>query len=97
MFGIGMPELILIFIIALLIFGPKRLPELGRSIGRAFAEFKRATEDIKESFEAETRRLEDDIKRPFEEVQETVTSTVNVDLNEPETTKEGEGKKGPGG
>lgn len=97
MFGIGMPELILIFIVALLIFGPKRLPELGRSIGRAFAEFKKATEDIKESFETETRRLEEDIRKPFEEVTEAVTSTAKVALGEPESTKEEAGKKGPGG
>ncbi len=97
MFGIGMPELILIFIVALLIFGPKRLPELGRSIGRAFAEFKKATEDIKESFETETRRFEEDIRKPFEEVTETVTSTAKVAIEEPESTKEDAGKKGPGG
>ena len=43
MFGpIGMPELVLIFLVALLVFGPKKLPELGRSLGRGLAEFKRA-------------------------------------------------------
>jgi sec-independent protein translocase protein TatA len=40
MFGLGMPELVLILIVALLLFGPKRLPDLGRSIGRAIASFK---------------------------------------------------------
>ncbi len=48
MFGIGMPELIVIFIVALLVFGPKKLPDLGKALGRGLAEFKRASEDLKE-------------------------------------------------
>src|SRR5437660_12932238 len=54
MFGpIGMPELVLIFLVALLVFGPKKLPELGRSLGRGLAEFKRASEDLKRTIEDE--------------------------------------------
>lgn len=54
MFGsIGMPELILIFIVALLVFGPKKLPELGKSLGRGLAEFKKASEDLKKTIEDE--------------------------------------------
>ncbi len=54
MFGsIGMPELIIIFIIALLIFGPRKLPKVGKSIGRALAEFKRASSDLKGTLEEE--------------------------------------------
>ena len=53
MFGLGMQELIVIFVIALLIFGPKKLPELGRSLGRGLAEFKRASEELKEGLTAE--------------------------------------------
>jgi len=53
MFNIGMPELILIFIIALLFVGPKRLPELGRQLGKAIASFKRASMDLKEALEQE--------------------------------------------
>jgi sec-independent protein translocase protein TatA len=56
MFGsIGMPELIVIFVIALITFGPRRLPELGRSLGRAIAEFKRATNDLTNSWDQEVR------------------------------------------
>jgi len=50
-----MPELIVIFVIALIVFGPRRLPDVGRSLGRALAEFKRATNDFQQSLEDEIR------------------------------------------
>jgi sec-independent protein translocase protein TatA len=46
MFGLGIPELLVIFVIALVVFGPKKLPELGKSIGRAMSEFKSATDEF---------------------------------------------------
>ena len=56
MFGsIGMPELIIIFIIALIVFGPRKLPELGRSLGRGIAEFKKASNDFQRTLEEEIR------------------------------------------
>lgn len=58
MFGLGIPELIIIFVIALLVFGPKKLPDLGKSIGRAMAEFKRASDDFQESVKAEMKEVE---------------------------------------
>src|SRR5512145_3393375 len=56
MFGsIGMPELIIILVIALIIFGPRKLPELGRSLGRSIGEFKRASNELRNTLEEEVR------------------------------------------
>lgn len=56
MFGsIGMPELIIILVIALIIFGPRKLPELGKSLGRSLNEFKRASQDLQNSLEQEIK------------------------------------------
>jgi TatA/E family protein of Tat protein translocase len=56
MFGsIGVPELIIIFTIALIIFGPRKLPELGRSLGRSLAEFKRASNELRNTLDDEIR------------------------------------------
>ena len=53
--SIGMPELIIIFVIALIIFGPRKLPELGRSLGKSLAEFKRASNELRSTLEEEIR------------------------------------------
>jgi len=58
MFGIGFPELLLILGLALVVIGPKRLPDIARALGRGFSEFKRATEDLKSTFNEEVRTSE---------------------------------------
>ena len=56
MFGsIGMPELVIILVIALIIFGPRKLPELGRSLGKSLGEFKRASNELRNTLEEEVR------------------------------------------
>jgi sec-independent protein translocase protein TatA len=56
MFGsLGLPELLLIFAVALIVFGPKKLPEIGRTLGKALGEFKKATDDLKNTIEREVR------------------------------------------
>ncbi len=62
--NIGFPEMLVIFVIALLIFGPKRLPDLGKSLGKGLSEFRRASNDLKNTIEREieTANLEDVIK-----------------------------------
>jgi TatA/E family protein of Tat protein translocase len=50
MFGIGMPELLLILALALIVLGPKKLPELARALGKGMAEFRRATDELKDEF-----------------------------------------------
>ena len=59
MFGsLGFPELMMIFAVALIVFGPRKLPDIGRTIGKALGEFRRATNDLKSTLEDEVTREE---------------------------------------
>ena len=58
MFNLGPSELIMIFVVALLVFGPKKLPELGRSLGKGLAEFRRASTELRGSLEREMQSIE---------------------------------------
>ena len=53
--NIGLPELIVIFVVALIVFGPRKLPELGKSLGKGIAEFKRASNELRNTLEEEIR------------------------------------------
>lgn len=63
MFGIGQFELLIIIVVALIVIGPGKLPELMRSIGKGFAEFKRVSTDVKQTFDMEVRRAEQEAEK----------------------------------
>ncbi|MRR05915.1 MAG: twin-arginine translocase subunit TatB [Deltaproteobacteria bacterium] len=59
MFGIGMPQLVIILAIALIVIGPQKLPDLARALGKGLAEFKRASNNFRRSIEAEANAAEE--------------------------------------
>ncbi len=77
---LGFQELILIFVVALLVFGPKKLPELGKSLGKGLKEFKRATNEIKSSWEEQVRDVEKDLSETTEELK-NLGKDLKKDLN----------------
>jgi sec-independent protein translocase protein TatB len=66
MFGIGMPEMLLILAIALIVIGPKKLPDLAKSLGKALGEFKKATNELKDSIQIDSELKE--VKTTFDEI-----------------------------
>jgi sec-independent protein translocase protein TatA len=96
MFGLGFPELMLIFVIALIVFGPKKLPELGRSVGRELAEFKKASEDFQESMKAEMKDVEKTVQLDeLKKIGEEITTEETKQASKPETApqEQEKGKK----
>lgn len=68
MFGnIGVSELLIIFLIALLVFGPKKLPQLGKAIGKALAEFKRASNEVQRSLTELDKEIENEVEKKSSE------------------------------
>ena len=63
-FGIGLPEMIVILVLALLVFGPKKLPEIGRSLGKAIRGFQDASKEFEDEFKREAKRAEQEQKAP---------------------------------
>ena len=87
MFGIGMPELIIIFVIALIIIGPKKLPDLARALGKGMAEFRKATNEIKADLE-----IGDEFKGMEHDLVDSVSGRF-IDASEESEAKEEKEKK----
>ena len=90
---LGVPEMIVIFFLALILFGPKKMPELGRSLGKALTEFRRAQSELKSTFEREMKTLEQETES-LKEVANEVTNqyqydNYNYDYSAYESTPEG--------
>jgi|SRR5215475_8720894 len=92
--NLGFPEMLFLFVLALIIFGPKKLPEIGRQIGKGLAEFKRASNEFQAQIQDEVRKLElDDVKNSIAPIslentvsyssQPAYTSPVPVAATEP--------------
>jgi sec-independent protein translocase protein TatB len=75
MFGVGVPELIVIFLVALIILGPKQLPEVAKFLGKALGEFRKATEDLSTEFSTAKSMLEEEIRQAERAAQEEKSRT----------------------
>lgn len=89
MFGnIGPTELILIFVIALLVFGPRKLPEIGKTVGKALREFRKASEDIKAKIEEEIQASEiTELNKEIKAEVKSLQDEIKKDATEDETGK----------
>ena len=90
MFGpIGMPELLIILTLALIIFGPRKLPELGRSLGKSLGEFKRASNELRNTLDEEIRIEEERSTRPARPAQPVEPAPVAAVEAEPDESEDG--------
>ena len=87
---LGWPETVFIFFLALILFGPKKLPELGRTVGKALTEFRRASNELKTTFDREMKSLEQETQSINNEISNQFQSdTYNYDYSSYESTYEG--------
>ncbi len=91
MFGMGMPEIMLILAVALVVIGPKKLPGLAKAIGRAMGEFKSATRDFKRSIDIDGELQ--DVRKSFDNLQDIPTYDPDKGAYEREATPESAGDK----
>lgn len=89
MFGMGMPEILLILAIALIVIGPKKLPDLAKSLGRAMNEFKHAANEFKDSMELENDVRE--VKKTFDDVEAELKKKKAVEVTPKESKLDGSG------
>ena len=85
-FGIGLPEMALIMVLALLVFGPKKLPEIGRSLGKAIRGFQEASNEFQAEFKREAEQIEQAVKAPMEATLETPQPTALSPANDAQET-----------
>jgi len=83
MFGLGMPEILLILAIALIVIGPKKLPELAKTLGRAMGEFKRSAQDFKRSIDIETTVNDSITPRPAKDLKDVIKDVNKKDKDHP--------------
>lgn len=95
--SIGTPEILLILVIALLLFGPRKLPELGKSVGRALREFKRASTDLRETLEKEVEEVQRAESRPTPPPPIADTERPEPTVSDPPAPEVSRGAEGPGG
>lgn len=93
MFDLGTQELIIIFIVAFLVFGPKKLPELGRTLGKGIRELKSAMRGVKESFEEAESDITDEVNKTKDDLKESVYKSIESNLTREEEKKEEEKKE----
>lgn len=82
--SLGVQEMLVIFLVALVLFGPKKLPELGRTIGKALTEFRRASNDLKATFDREMQALEretNELKDTGHQISSEIQSATTVDYS----------------
>lgn len=76
-FGIGLPEMVLILVVALLVFGPKKLPEIGRSVGKAIRSFQDASKEFEAEFKREAEQIEKTVSQPMQATLENSQPTLS--------------------
>jgi sec-independent protein translocase protein TatA len=82
MFGIGLPELLIILVVALIVFGPKKLPDLAKSLGKGMAEFKKVTDEFKSTVESDLSSIEHEIKDVNKDLKEAASEAEIQDVSQ---------------
>jgi sec-independent protein translocase protein TatA len=97
MFGIGIPELLVILVVALIVLGPQRLPEVARALGKALAEFRRATGDLSEELSNARVMLEEEVRQAERKTHGAQPQTTLPPTESPVVQERQEKKETPSG
>lgn len=103
MFDLGMQELIVIFVVALLVFGPQKLPELARSLGKGMAELRKTLHGVKDQIDTEIEEIEQPLKEELQKIaedtkkaeQEILSETVPKEVRESQDTEDAKTEGAP--